>query len=387
VLSVAENPNRRGMLFAGTGNAFYYSIDDGRSWKQFKEGLPAAPVTWIVVERRYHDVVVSTYGRGLYILHDITRLEQADKVSGTTTYLYEPRAGFRQARSGMADVLFSLEAPTSGSVQFEVLDASEKVIRTVSTPARAGLNRFTWDLRYDPPRQVALRTTPPDNPHIWEEPRFKGQETRPIVHWGIQQPQRNGPVAAPGKYTIRMTVAGSTLTQPLAILKDPSIFSPDEDLIASTKTQIRIRDDMNVAADMINRLEVMRRQIEDLQKAKTGGAEAQKALADLDERMLDVELQLLSRTDLHSDDKWYVEAYKIYMNLIWMNGVVGTGAGDVAGGADYRPTDASIAVLDMLEKELTAAKADFDTLVRKDVPAFNKAMAGKIPPISVSGTN
>jgi len=52
--------------------------------------------------------------------------------------------------------------------------------------------------------------------------------------------------------------------------------------------------------------------------------------------MLDVELQLVSRTDLHSDDKFFVEAYKVYMNLIWLNGAVGTGAGDEAGGADYR---------------------------------------------------
>jgi len=73
-------------------------------------------------------------------------------------------------------------------------------------------------------------------------------------------------------------------------------------------------------------------------------------------------MRLLSRTDLHSDDKWYVEAYKVYMNLVWLNGVVGSGAGDVAGGAEYRPTDASAAVLELIEKDLTAAKGEFDRL-------------------------
>ena len=64
-MSVAENPNKRGMLFAGTGNGFYYSRDDGAHWTRIKEGLPAAPVTWIVAPKaRWHDVVVSTYGRG-----------------------------------------------------------------------------------------------------------------------------------------------------------------------------------------------------------------------------------------------------------------------------------------------------------------------------------
>ncbi len=62
----------------------------------------------------------------------------------------------------------------------------------------------------------------------------------------------------------------------------------------------------------------------------------------LDQQALDVELQLLTRSDLHSDDKWFVEQYKVYLNLVWLNGTIGTGAGDVAGGADYRPTDAAM---------------------------------------------
>ena len=107
-------------------------------------------------------------------------------------------------------------------------------------------------------------------------------------------------------------------------------------------------------------------------------------LQDLDKKAMDVELKLLSRTDLHSDDKWYVEAYKVYMNLIWLSGVVGTGAGDVAGGADSRPTDASVAVLEMIEKDLADARTAFNALVEKEIPAANRALSGKgIPTIGV----
>ncbi len=378
-LSLAENPNRRGMLFAGTGNAFYYSVNDGKTWTQFKEGLPAAPVTWIAVQKEHHDVVVSTYGRGLYILGDITRLEQADQVTTTAgAFLYAPRPAFRLARGGSAEFLFSLNPAPAEPVELDVMDSSGAVIRRISAPARAGLNRATWDLRYDGPKQVELRTTPPDNPHIWEEPRFRGQATRPIVHWGIQQPQRSGPIAAPGKYTVRLRAGGATLTKPFEILKDPAIPSSDEDIVRSTKTQIRIRDDMNAAVDMINRVEAIRKQIEDAIAANAAKADVAKALRELEHKIMGVELQLLSRTDLHSDDKWYVEAYKVYMNLIWLSGVVGTGAGDVAGGADYRPTDASLQVLAEIEKDLAAAKAGYDNLLQKEIPAFNKAMAGKV---------
>ena len=246
-----------------------------------------------------------------------------------------------------------------------------------------GSNRAIWDLRYDGPQQVVLRSTPPDNPHIWEEARFKGQTTRPIEHWGIQQPQRIGPIAAPGKYTVKLAVEGQTFTQAFEVLKDPAIPSADEDLIASTKAQIRIRDDMNQAVAMINALEVVRRQIEDQLKESKGAPALVKALSELDAKVLDAELHLVSRTDLHSDDKWYVETYKVYMNLVWHSGVVGTGAGDVAGGADYRPTDASLKVLEGIEKDLAAAKLAYDNVVQREIPGFNTAFAGKAPEIKV----
>ena len=106
----------------------------------------------------------------------------------------------------------------------EILDSANKVVRTLQSPTRAGFNRVTWDLRYDPPRVVALRTPAPDNPHIFEEPRFNNRPTRPITHWGIQGAQTAGPLALPGKYTVRLTVNGATLTsKPFTILKDPEI--------------------------------------------------------------------------------------------------------------------------------------------------------------------
>ena len=88
--------------------------------------------------------------------------------------------------------------------------------------------------------------------------------------------------------------------------------------------------------------------------------------------MQTVEYKLVSKALTTSDDKYFISAYKIYFNLIWLNGEVGTGAGDVAGGADYRPTDTARNLLEMIEKDLAAAKAEYRTLMDKDVPAFNK---------------
>jgi len=120
---------------------------------------------------------------------------------------------------------------------------------------------------------------------------------------------------------------------------------------------------------------VMRKSVEDQLKTATTPA-AKQRLDDIGQKLLNAELHLLSKTDLYSDDKWYVEKYRVYMNLIWLNGEVGTGAGDVAGGADYRPTAASLEVLDGIEKDLAAAKTAFDSVVERDVSAFNE-VAGR----------
>src|SRR5438093_1008213 len=241
-MSVAENPNRRGMIFAGTGHGFYYSLDDGARWSQIREGLPAAPVTWIVVPKNWHDVVISTYGRGLFILSDITMLEQSDKVpTDAAVHVYDPRPAFRLPRSGRAELPFTVKAAPADPVRAEILDANGSVIRTIDAPARAGLNRLVWDLRYDPPRQVAFRTTPPDNPHIWEEPRFNGKETRPVVHWGIEGAQVTGPIVTPGTYSVRIRINGEIFTRSLDVLKDPSISASAADLTESTGMQVRIR--------------------------------------------------------------------------------------------------------------------------------------------------
>jgi photosystem II stability/assembly factor-like uncharacterized protein len=360
VKAITENPNKRGMLFAGTGHALFYSMDDGGHWTPLQNGLPPAPATWIVVEKRTHDLVVSTYGRGLFIMPNITLLEQTGQATPTAaTALYPPAAGFRMARDGRAEFTYALGSAPSAPTVMEILDSGGQVIRREEIESHAGLNRAVWDLRYERPHTVVLRTLPPGNPHIWEDTRFRGKDTRPILHWGIESTQSAAPIAAPGKYSVRMTLDGKAVTQPFEVIRDPAVPSSDADLALSTKMQIRVRNDQNEAADMVNELEVMRKRLEVQIAAAKGNPAQLKTLQDRDNKLLDVELLLITKADMQSDDKYYQEQYKVYMNLIWFNGVIGLGGGDVAGGADYRPTDVSSQILDGIEKDLALAKTAY----------------------------
>jgi hypothetical protein len=86
---------------------------------------------------------------------------------------------------------------------------------------------------------------------------------------------------------------------------------------------------------------------------------------------------------MHSDDKWYVESYKIYMQYLWLSAEVGLGAGDVQGGAEYRPTDAAMRWLETLEEELSVATEAFSRVVDVEVPRFNRSWAGTLPAIDL----
>ena len=223
-------------------------------------------------------------------------------------------------------------------------------------------------------------TTPPDNPHIWEEERFKDVQIRRITHWGIT-PQTGIPMAAPGKYQVRFTVDGNAMAAPFEVLKDPAVETSVEDLQTSTRTQMRIRDDLTLTSTLVNKMEVWRRQIEDQVKLNATKPAVVASLTKLDQQIWEVENKLVSRSEIHSDDKYFPEAYKVYMNLIWLSGGVGQGASDEAGSIDYKPTDTQMQVLEVIEKELASAKEGFERLERTVLPAFNKAMAGKVTEI------
>jgi photosystem II stability/assembly factor-like uncharacterized protein len=455
VRTVAEDPNCAGLLFAGTGNGVYYSLDDGGHWTALTAGLPHAPVTWAVVQKEFHDLVVSTYGRGLYILDDITPLEQlAKNHSDATVTLFEPRPAYRFVRAAEATLNFSLknepkaetkteakpesktepkaetkgeaktESKTEGkaepknAIELEILDSQGKVIRKLDATGHAGINRVKWDLRYESPRVIAMRTVAPDNPHIWNEPRFRDTDSRPITHWGIK-PAEVGPIAAPGKYTVRLKAEGQTYTQSLTVLRDPHAPGSDADIDSSVKTLLRIRDDVNQVSDTVNQIEWLRKQLEvveamlrppkkheadkaavadeddeddaepasapppvlDESQAKQK-AQQLKGAEDLDKKLQAIEARLVSPALQNSDDKYFVEQYKVYLNLLWLNAEVGTGGGDVAGSADFAPTETQIGLLTTFETEMAGVDADYRKVLKEDLPAFNQVLgSGTVVPL------
>lgn len=290
--------------------------------------------------------------------------------------LLAPRAAFRQLEGASATFSYVLTSPPDNPVVIEIHDPAGALVATLHPDAlQPGLNRIDWDLRWEPPLAVALRTTPPENPHIWEEPRFQGAQTRPVAHKGIEQAQF-GPIAAPGRYTVELHVNDKTYTQPLDIFLPPASHGSDADVQASVRLQLKLRADIDSVAGMTNRIEWLRKQIEDQRKLS-----APPALDAMDRKLQDVEFQLISHSDALSDDK-DTEAARLYLNLLWLNLSLGSGTGKYAGGADYAPTETALSMAHNLETELHSVEAQYKKLMDGDVPAYNRvAPALGLPPL------
>ncbi|MGH9352880.1 MAG: VPS10 domain-containing protein, partial [Terriglobia bacterium] len=309
---VIEDPFRKGMLFAGTENSIYASSDDGGQWVPLQLNLPRAPVSWMVIQKRFHDLVLSTKGRGFYILDDISPLEQlTPQVLDSSAYLFKPRPAYRFRRVSEtrvvpddpsagrnppygADINYYLKAAPAGDVAISILDQQGRVVRTLKGAKNPGVNRVYWDLRYPPVKGIELRTTPASYPQIWTDSRFTGKKTRPIYHWGIEQP-RLGALADPGTYTVKLTVAGQSYTRPLTVLKDPHSAGTLADVEASVKMWREIDADADTVVDMINSIERVRKQIEDMPANLAGRPDASQILAstkELDGKLQTVEYKL-----------------------------------------------------------------------------------------------
>ncbi len=391
-----EDPVRRGLLYAGTENGLYVSFDDGGRWEPLQNNLPHAPVYWLTIQEHFNDLVVGTYGRGYWILDDVTPLQQfAPAVSNETVHLFKVRDAYRfrtierrdLAPSGTsmgrnpaygASITYFLKAAAK-TADVTIAGPDGTVIRTLHAPTDAGVNRLAWDLRYEPSHEVKLRTTPPGNPHIWEEKRFKGKDWRPIEYYGINETRR-GPLVAPGTYTVKLTVDGRSATQPVTVLKDPNSGGTDTDVAAATRLWLDIYHDVNTTADMINQIEWTRKQIEELQKALADDRSRADVVASataLDRKLQGVEDQLMQKTLAEGDLKSFRGAIQLYLKYLWLTAEVGAGAADVSGNADLAPTQPELEVYKVLADRLKTARDEFTQLYQQAIPAFNEQWKAK----------
>jgi photosystem II stability/assembly factor-like uncharacterized protein len=305
---IREDPVRKGLLYAGTENALYVSFDDGDHWQSLQLNFPASDVRDLAVHG--DDLVAATYGRAIWILDDITPLRQAGpEITSSNAYLLKPAAVVRTRYDNDQETPLPPEEPTaqnppdgaiidyylksvpSNPLTIEIHDARGKVVRRFNslTPAvdptpknvpdywfgppthlskDAGLNRFVWDLRYDPPQALNfsyygglldyVEYTISDHALPADTPRE----------------QTLGPLAVPGQYEVILIGNGTVMKQPLTITLDPRVHVSQTDLEAQLLATKRIDSGLAASTKAFQSITNLRAAIAD--RLKTLGVASDK---------------------------------------------------------------------------------------------------------------
>jgi len=388
VHAVREDPTRKGLLYAGTQDGFYVSYDDGDTWLSLSLNLPDTQISDIAVEA--NDIAISTHGRGFYILDHVEPLRQyTPAVASAGAYLFKPEAAIRSA--GGATITYLLRQPAK-SLTIDLLDTKGQVVRSfagatagspgtgpgapaqgrgaagggragtpaepaagaaaavaqgggggrgrggpVGAPMTGGLNNVTWDLRY--PSATS----------------FPG-----MILWGGNV---TGPAALPGTYQVRMTVDGTTFTQPLVVRKHP-LFTDvtDLDLKEQFDLAIRIRDKVSEANNAVIRIRDIKSQVADRLSKAASDAKLKSTGDTLTRNLSAVEEEIYQVRNQSGQDPLNFPI-KLNNRLASLLSMVNHG--------DGKPIGNALPVFNDLTAELKVQTDRLQQVLLRDLPAFN----------------
>ncbi len=389
VHAVREDPAKKGLLYAGTETGVWVSFDDGAHWQALQLNLPTTPIHDLIIHN--DDLVVATHGRSFWVLDSIAPLRQLTAaVASDPAHLFAPSTATRTRMGHMQPRRYPIgENPLEGAyiyywlkeapkepAKLEVLDGQGKVIRKFTSevkkkaeekdefdtdpeiehiPAEAGMNRFVWDLRYEPPAKI------------------------PAAIYDNGKPE--GPLALPGTLQVRLTVAGKSYTAPIEIKMDPRVKTSSDDLRAQFDLLLKLRDreeEMNKAIlgirDLRSQLQALEKRLGAAEETKNvvgSGAELRKKITAIEEELIQV------HATAQEDEANYPT--KLNSKLGYLTGVVDS--------ADTAPTEAELAVFAALDKQVEAQLVPWREVVSKDLPALNETMRkANVPSVAPAAT-
>ena len=251
------------------------------------------------------------------------------------------------------------DTSSKDSVTITIANAAGSVVRTLKAPAKPGLNRAFWDLMSEKTKAATIRASP--GYEEWFEVEEAGKDAPGIGRYAILEP--------PGTYTVTLKYAGAQESQPLVILKDPASGGSEQAIATQMQTQTGIVADINEAVTQINSLELVRGQLanlEELSEKDTSLADVNKASDELTDKLVTIEKQLMQmQTTGRGQDnvRWPVQVAEQLLYLA-----------QSVGGSDYAPTASQQEVAQVLHARLVKIRAQVETLLKQDVPAFNERL-------------
>ena len=430
--AIREDPERRGLLFAGTETGAHISFDDGDHWQPLQLNLPVVPVHDLTIKEG--DLIAATHGRAFWVLDDIGPLRQlTDEVREASANLFAPRPAIRYTQAGGYGgtaapgknygssgafiltyrekelptgektqiyldagqnpsngllVQYYLKEKPEGEVTLTFLDAAGEEIKRFSSEEQKSaatevIGASATEGAEGAEAKLPAAEEPPEKPRSEKkeekkDPRVPKNAGGNRFVWNLKYPDSvkiegyvagedalSGPVAAPGRYQVRLQVGDQTYTQPFEVRKDPRIPTSDEDLRAQFDLSIAIRDRLSEIHDGINAIRSIRKQTEEWE-SRTKDHEIHDKVAaaakDLRDKLLAVESELTQvKAKVRSDTMDH--PIKLNAKVAALAAVVSSG--------EAAPTRQARQVFDDLSARVAAQLQRLREVMDTDVTAFN----------------
>ncbi|MDQ6603350.1 MAG: glycosyl hydrolase, partial [Chloroflexota bacterium] len=422
---IREDPNRRGLLYAGTEAGVYVSFDDGAHWQSFRLNLPVVPIHDLIVKDQ--DLVVATHGRAFWIMDNLTPLyAMTPEVVAETAHLFAPRPAIRyrtlrgfeggagqgknyqpvgtttytfreitrptgEKRQKLLDagqnspdgavIYYHLREKPTDELTLTFLDAEGKEIKTYRSKEADSEQQAADSKETQHSALSTQHSKKKDNRGAAEEKPAPKEAGLNRFVWNMRYPDaRNvenaiyrssgvaGPLAPPGAYQVRLTVGDVSSVQSFAIRKDPRVATSDNDLRDQFALALQIRDKLSETNDAIMQIRELRAQVDGWEQRAAGSGQraADSALTDaakqLKEALSGVEEELVQTRWKSSRDALTAPS-KLNVKLGTLLGIVT--------GADAAPTKQSREVFASVSDRLDRQLERLDALFGREVPRFN----------------
>lgn len=401
---VREDPNKEGLLYAGTERGIYVSFDDGSTWNLLNNNLPISPIRDLQIHKREKDLVVATHGRSFWILDDLTPLHEIKENTIAEVHLFKPRHSYRMqggdgggrrgapkdegqnAPNGVLVNYYLKSAATGGvpqdELQLQFLTMTNDTIVTYSSKknvkgeeqkaskdfyedsknqksgmlsADAGFNRFVWNMRYADATEIQ-------------------GERSPMWAGGL-----TGPKVVPGNYKVRLILGKKVVKEEVAeIKKDPRNPATDAELKEQFDLLIKIHNKLDENHKSINQMREIKKAVSEYMKSVKDTvliSKFQKLTKPMLKNLEELEQSLVQNKARATQD---LLAYPIRLN----DKIAGVAS--VVSSADAKPTKGSYEALDDLSKKMEKTTDKLKKVIDEDVPAFNKmVLENQLPAINV----
>ena len=359
---VRADPERKGLLYAGTETGMYISFDNGSSWKPFQQNLPIVPITDLAIKD--NNLIAATQGRSFWIIDDLTVLHQlSPALEQRAFHLYKPMNAYRmEGGNGQTSKTAGTNHPGGVLIHYFVQDTAQSDTIRISFKEMNGDLIKTYSTHHDKEaNESKLNVKPGLNQVSWDM-RYQGAKTFPgMILWSATT---SGPKAIPGKYQVELKINNEVIQREFEIIADPRKSASQADLMAQFNFLIKVRDKLSAANQGIIDIRAIKPQINALSdKIEAQHEDIEKLISKISTDLKRIEENLYQTQNESGQDP---------LNFpIRLNNKVGH-LGSIMGIGDNKPTDQALKFYDEVGAEIDAELAQLEKIKTEDLEVLNK---------------